>query len=92
MPEPKQQIITAESIRKLTLGHTLSLVEPIPSSLAIRDITDTATDRKKKAYWRFHKAVGRLRKETGHEFDLIVRIIWDDSHGLAVLTTVTRTR
>lgn len=89
MPEPTKEI-TAESIRKLETGQTLSLVDYLDTSLTIEYVIEHAAKLKERAYRRFHKTVSRAKQDTGAKLQLATQIIWNDRYGMAVLTTITR--
>lgn len=88
MPEPTKEI-TAESVRNLEPGHTLSLVEYLDTEMRIADIKRDARTLKDRAHRRFNKTVARAAESTGKEYSLATQLVWNDRYGMSLLTTIT---
>lgn len=90
MPELKKEI-TAESVRNLEPGETLSLVEYLDTGLTIADVMRDARGMKEAARVRFKKTVTRAAEATGQRYALGTQLVWNDRYGMSLLTTITCT-
>lgn len=89
MPETPREI-TAETLRNLEPGRTLSAVEYLPEATTIREAVDNARRLKNNAAHRYNKSVVRARQSTGADLVLTTQMGWNDKQGVYVLVTVTR--